>query len=172
MQNHIELNKEEHSMEIITKEEIDLGETVLDLPTDMNPQMHYQNGKNNEVYHNDEDNKVLFNMIHFPIKCSHCDILFSNSKQLKYHLPIHVVDNEYQSNQSDNTVFRSSSLKSQSRKQTGERPYLCSHCDNAFAKLSNLKSHMRRHAGVRPYKCHHCEKAFLEIAYLKKHMRI
>ncbi|XP_034065744.1 zinc finger protein 189-like [Gymnodraco acuticeps] len=61
---------------------------------------------------------------------------------------------------------------SDSRRNSGEKPFSCSVCEKSFAKSRHLKDHMRIHTGEKAFSCSVCEKSFAWKGYLNLHLRI
>lgn len=62
-------------------------------------------------------------------KCEHCTVVFTTSKEFKYH------------------------CKS---KHGVTHPYKCEHCDNVYTHKAALNVHVRVHTNDRPFSCDEC----------------
>ncbi|XP_061476909.1 zinc finger protein 586-like [Rhineura floridana] len=65
-----------------------------------------------------------------------------------------------------------STLKTQWKKQTGEKPFECLECVKRFHQQINLTVHQRIHTGEKSYKCLECGKSFCRKRHLASHQRL
>ncbi|XP_061469554.1 uncharacterized protein LOC133378958 [Rhineura floridana] len=56
--------------------------------------------------------------------------------------------------------------------QTGEKPFKCLECEKSFFHKRGLTMHQRIHTGEKPFKCLECGKSFTQKICLTRHQRI
>ncbi|XP_016387034.1 gastrula zinc finger protein XlCGF9.1-like, partial [Sinocyclocheilus rhinocerous] len=67
---------------------------------------------------------------------------------------------------------RKESLKVHKKIHIEKKQFICSQCGKIFTREGHLNIHMRTHTGERPYTCKLCGKGFIQSGGLKSHMRV
>ena len=104
--------------------------------------------------------------------CLKCDKNFSNQRNLAAHdfmkhqssidsnARVHTEEKPFSCSNCDYKCSYPSAMKTHERIHTGDKPFSCSKCDKAFKQESNLRRHERIHTGEKPFNCSKCDKTF------------
>ena len=107
-----------------------------------------------------------------PIKCTYCELTFTQPCHLKQHVLKHTGEKQYKCSY---CVYESASkyyLQKHEMSHTGTKPHKCPSCSYAFVHPVELRNHLMTHTGEKPHKCDQCDYAAILAASLRKHMEI
>ncbi|XP_078471762.1 uncharacterized protein LOC144948293 [Lampetra fluviatilis] len=101
-------------------------------------------------------------------KCSVCDEVFVNSRDLCFHQSVHVK----QARRGKAFTPSPGDVSPDERNHAGERPYCCNVCGEDFTQSHHLLNHQRIHTSKKPYACTVCGKTFAHSAVFLAHKRV
>lgn len=151
-----------------TGQGLDSEKTPIDVHTDSDTSLHFENEKENYSKNLTGLNKVVFT-------CQQCVVSFESTQDLISHTASHANTNFTLKCNVCTQVFRSTNgLQKHIEFHADHRNHFqCSFCFKPFPDRDSLEEHIiGSHMSKRPHKCSYCPKAFRDPGSLQKHVRI
>ncbi|XP_075168079.1 uncharacterized protein LOC142240274 [Haematobia irritans] len=153
-------------------------------PTKMSLAIHVARSHNNsnvkcqyckKSYKTLVDLKMHIDYMHITAKCSECQKVFKNQRNLFSHEQlVHKKEKRYYCSHCDKGYYHKSELKAHERNAHPDTVYKCQLCKFQTTYPNSLDIHrMTKHEKKFPFKCLHCSKGFarkqLMVVHMKRH---
>ncbi|KAL7043789.1 hypothetical protein ACKWTF_001667 [Chironomus riparius] len=105
--------------------------------------------------------------------CSQCDKQFSQLRNFKYHMSIHLGTKEFAAScpECGKTFNDKGYLSSHLKIHRNKKEHACPYCPKSFNQRVAFNMHVRIHLGLKPHCCQECGKTFSRKMLLKQHYR-
>lgn len=107
-----------------------------------------------------------------PIKCTICNMKFSDNIKLEFHMTGHTGARPYECDICNKKFRSKQQIRAHLFKHVGVFRFNCDQCGRGFVTANHLSEHMLKHTDVKPFSCKVCLKTFKSRGRLYNHDKI